>query len=62
MRGVLARTQVEEGTPFGRWYAAGQRPLPLEDEAADMYVVASDMLRAAGYEHYEVRRSRCCYV
>jgi hypothetical protein len=51
---VLALCQVEEGTPFARWYTAGQAPLPDEGQAVDMYEMASRMLTAAGYEHYEV--------
>ena len=46
--------QVEEGTPFARWYSPGRAPLPEEDSAAEMYRMASRTLRAAGYEHYEV--------
>eukprot|EP00898_Chlorokybus_atmophyticus_P007195 jgi/Chlat1/7477/Chrsp6S07503 len=46
--------QVEQGTAFGRWYRPGETPLPTDDAAADMYRAASNTLRAAGYEHYEV--------
>ena len=46
--------QVEDNTPFARWYQPGAQPLPSNDESADMYRRASAVLRAAGYEHYEV--------
>jgi hypothetical protein len=47
--------QVEEGTPFARWYPPGTSPLlPPEGEAAAMFELASSTLAAAGYEHYEV--------
>ena len=46
--------QVEEGTPFARWYTAGKSPLPDEGQAVAMYQMASRILTAAGYEHYEV--------
>ena len=43
---------VEEGTPFyERQSALG---LPGEDAEADLYAMASETLRAAGYRHYEV--------
>ena len=51
--GALAG-QVEDGTPFGRWFAAGVAPLPSEGAAADQFRRASAVLRGAGYEHYEV--------
>jgi oxygen-independent coproporphyrinogen-3 oxidase len=46
--------QVEEGTPFARWYRPGAAPLPADDAAAGMFEDASAALRAAGYEHYEL--------
>ena len=46
--------QVEEGTPFARRYSPGVAPLPADDAAARMYCSASEVLRGAGYEHYEV--------
>ena len=43
---------IEEGTPFcERQNALG---LPGEDTEADLYAMASRMLRSAGYSHYEV--------
>ena len=46
--------QVEEKTPFARWFEPGMRPLPTDEEASDMFCMASAKLGAAGYEHYEV--------
>eukprot|EP00775_Hariotina_reticulata_P012675 gene12675-12802_t len=47
--------QVEEGTPFARWYPPGASPLlPPEPEAAAMFELASSILAAAGYQHYEI--------
>ncbi|HEX6972743.1 MAG TPA: radical SAM family heme chaperone HemW [Limnochordia bacterium] len=45
---------IEEGTPYGEWYARGQLRLPGEDAEADMYERAIERLSAAGYEHYEI--------
>jgi coproporphyrinogen III oxidase-like Fe-S oxidoreductase len=52
--------QVEEGTPFDRWYGGkqeGQSLLPPEPAAVAMFEAASATLTAAGYEHYEVRQA-----
>lgn len=49
--------QVEEGTPFAKLYSPGVAPLPEDEDAANMYALASQLLRGAiggGYEHYEV--------
>ncbi|GIL43165.1 hypothetical protein Vafri_964 [Volvox africanus] len=46
--------QVEEGTPFDRWQRVGRLRLPPDDAAVEMYSEASELLRAGGYEHYEV--------
>ncbi|GAX75426.1 hypothetical protein CEUSTIGMA_g2870.t1 [Chlamydomonas eustigma] len=46
--------QVEEGTPFSRWYEQGRMSFPQDDEAASMYSEAVQMLTSAGYEHYEI--------
>lgn len=45
---------LEPETPLARWYQAGVLELPGEDEQADMYNLAREILRQAGYEHYEV--------
>lgn len=43
---------LEEGTPF---YARRNRlALPDEDDEAEMYALASSVLRSAGYRHYEI--------
>eukprot|EP00903_Cladosiphon_okamuranus_P015355 g14181.t1 len=46
--------QVESGTSFGRWFTAGEAPLPEDDICADMYRTASSVLGRAGYDHYEI--------
>ncbi|XP_060204468.1 uncharacterized protein LOC132632521 [Lycium barbarum] len=46
--------QVEQDTKFGSLYTAGEFPLPCENQSADFYRMASEMLGAAGYEHYEI--------
>lgn len=46
--------QIEEGTPFAKWYSPGDAPLPPDGDAAEMYADAVRLLTAAGYEHYEV--------
>lgn len=46
--------QIEDGTPFGRWYTPGESPLPSDSSAADMYRLASRRLRGGGYHHYEI--------
>lgn len=45
---------VEAGTPFGRYYQAGEQPLPTDETAAQMYRCAQQILTQAGYEHYEI--------
>ncbi|GAB4345224.1 MAG: radical SAM family heme chaperone HemW [Cyanophyceae cyanobacterium] len=45
---------VEPGTPFGKWYKAGCAPLPSDRATAEMYRRASEVLRGAGYHHYEI--------
>lgn len=53
--------QIEAQSAFGKWYgpqgtlsSSGRLPLPSEEEAAAMLATASQLLRAHGYEHYEV--------
>ena len=46
--------QIEEGTPFGKWYEPGVGPMPREEDGAAMFRDASRALNAAGFEHYEV--------
>ena len=45
---------MEEGTPFERWQRAGRLRLPADEAAVEMYGKASQVLTAAGFEHYEV--------
>lgn len=45
---------LEEGTPLERWVAEGLVTVPDDDEQADMYALACRVLRASGYEHYEI--------
>ena len=45
---------LEGGTPMERWVADGRMPEPDADLAADMYVLAQDAMRRAGYRHYEI--------
>ena len=43
--------KIEKGTPF---YSYSKANLPDEDLCADMYLMISDELRQANYEHYEI--------
>ncbi|MEO0457985.1 MAG: radical SAM family heme chaperone HemW [Cyanobacteria bacterium P01_A01_bin.114] len=45
---------LEPQTPFGKQYAPGDRPLPLEQTTVEMYCAAQQTLTHAGYEHYEI--------
>ncbi|MEO1127686.1 MAG: radical SAM family heme chaperone HemW [Cyanobacteria bacterium J06639_16] len=45
---------VEPQTAFGKWYQAGQAPLPADELTVDMYRLAQDTLTASGYHHYEI--------
>ncbi len=45
---------IEPSTPLGRQVAAGARPAPDPDVQADMFMLACELLRDAGYRHYEV--------
>ena len=46
--------QLEEGTPLYTDYISGRADLPSWEENRRMYHLAADMLRDAGYHHYEV--------
>lgn len=50
----LYALSLERGTPLARAVASGQAQLPTEDEVAEMYEAACQMLRSAGFEHYEI--------
>lgn len=45
---------LEPGTAFGVKYESGEGPLPSEDVAAEMMILAADVLKGARFEHYEV--------
>ncbi len=45
---------VEEGTALARRVKRGELPMPDEDDLADKYVAADELLAAAGLEWYEV--------
>ncbi|WP_028709480.1 radical SAM family heme chaperone HemW [Propionicicella superfundia] len=45
---------VEEGTRLGHRVSRGEMPAPDEDDLADKYTVADDLLAGAGYAWYEV--------
>ncbi len=45
---------LEGGTPMEQWVEQGSMPTPDTDIAADMYLMAQDEMRHAGYRHYEI--------
>jgi oxygen-independent coproporphyrinogen-3 oxidase len=45
---------IEAGTPFHAMDQRGDLALPCEETAAVMFEMTSDLLRQAGYEHYEI--------
>jgi len=45
---------VEDGTALARQVASGVVPPPDDDAQADRYVLADELLRAAGYDWYEI--------
>jgi coproporphyrinogen III oxidase-like Fe-S oxidoreductase len=56
---------VEEGTALARQVRSGALPMPDEDDLADKYLLADELLAAAGFGWYEVSnwaredRARC---
>jgi len=50
----LYALSLEQGTPMRSWVTAGLLPTPDADLAADMYLWASDILAAHGYQQYEI--------
>lgn len=46
--------QVEERTAMLRWIQTGRVSAPREDDVADMYELAQDLLAQAGFTHYEI--------
>jgi len=45
---------VEEGTKFYEWQRNGKLVLPSDDEERKMYHEAIEILKDAGYQHYEI--------
>ncbi len=45
---------VEPGTPLGRAVTRGERVAPDDDDQAEKYEIADDVLRAAGFAWYEI--------
>jgi oxygen-independent coproporphyrinogen-3 oxidase len=45
---------IEAGTPFHAMEQRGELALPCEETAAGMFERTSEVLRQAGYEHYEI--------
>jgi oxygen-independent coproporphyrinogen-3 oxidase len=45
---------IEPSTPLGRKVASGAAPEPDPDLQADMFTLACEVLRDAGYHHYEI--------
>jgi oxygen-independent coproporphyrinogen-3 oxidase len=45
---------VEPGTALARRVGRGELPAPDDDDAADKYVIADEMLQAAGLRWYEI--------
>lgn len=45
---------IEPGTVFGRYYQAGDHPLPADEITVKMYELGQEILTGAGYEHYEI--------
>lgn len=45
---------VEPVTAFGKQYQPGEKPLPTDENAAQMYRLAQQILTKSGYEHYEI--------
>ncbi|AEJ44021.1 radical SAM family heme chaperone HemW [Alicyclobacillus acidocaldarius] len=46
--------KIEPGTPFAKWHEMGLLNLPGEDAEAEMYRLVRDVLRDAGFVHYEI--------
>ena len=45
---------VEDGTRLARSIAKGELPMTSEDDLADKYLLAENLLSQAGYENYEI--------
>ena len=52
--------QVEDGTPFGRWYPPGHAALPDDEQGAAMYRDASEVLREVSVRSiFALQQSYC---
>lgn len=45
---------IESVTAFGKQYQPGDKPLPTDETAANMYRLAQEVLTSSGYQHYEI--------
>ncbi len=45
---------LEPVTAFGKQYQPGAKPLPNDDDTAEMYRLTQQTLTRAGYKHYEI--------
>ncbi len=45
---------LEDGTPMERWVGSGRLAEPDPDLAADMYLMAQEVMQPEGYRHYEI--------
>jgi oxygen-independent coproporphyrinogen-3 oxidase len=45
---------IEEGTPYATWFARDPSAFPDDSREARMYAIATDRLKTAGFEHYEI--------
>ena len=45
---------LEGGTPMEQWVDTGRLPAPDSDLAADMYLVAQEVMASGDYRHYEI--------
>jgi oxygen-independent coproporphyrinogen-3 oxidase len=50
----LYQLTIESGTPFGQQVKRGALVMPDADSLADFYDHTNQLMRAAGYDHYEV--------
>lgn len=50
----LYNLTLEESTPFHEWEARGTITLPTQDEQAEMYEIAMDVLDDSDYSQYEI--------
>ena len=58
--------QLEEGTPFYEEYRTGKLELPAWEENREMYHRGLELIKSAGYRHYEISNAakpgyECCH-